>query len=260
MVLLDNFPIWAVYLITVAFLLLMTEIGFRVGIGMQHRDSSLEGRPIKSTVIGAMLTLLAFLIAFSIGIVIEQHNTRKGLVLTEANAVETAYLRAGFLGEPDLTRSRDLLQEYVEVRLGAASDPAQLEFAQTRSEEIHRELWSIVEDNVRQGYDSDIMGLFIESVNEVINVHTLRLEAIHLRLPRLMGIMLYAAMSLSFLLIGISNSADGDRDFIAIFLFTLAFVAVLMIIVDLDRPQQGLINVSQTALSDLLNQMTMSGP
>jgi hypothetical protein len=43
-------------------------------------------------------------------------------------------------------------------------------------------------------------------------------------------------------------------------LYALAFVAVLMIIVDLDRPQQGLINVSQSALSDLLQQMTTSGP
>jgi len=34
----------------------------------------------------------------------------------------------------------------------------------------------------------------------------------------------------------------------------------LMIIVDLDRPQEGLLSVSQTAMSDLLKQMTMSGP
>ena len=74
-------------------------------------------------VVGGMLGLMAFLLAFSIGIVIGQHNGRKKMIVTEANAVGTAYLRAGFLDEPDRTSSRDLLREYVEVRLAAAADP-----------------------------------------------------------------------------------------------------------------------------------------
>ena len=94
----------------------------------------------------------------------------------------------------------------------------------------------------------------------MIDVHTLRLTAVDLRLPRLLGLLLYTAMFLSFLLLGIANSGDEKRDFFPMLLFVLAFVAVLMIIVDLDRPQQGLINVSQTALLDLLQQMKVSGP
>ena len=207
-------------------------------------------------VVGGMLGLMAFLMAFSIAIVIEQHNGRNAMVVTEANAVGTAYLRASFLGEPDLTTSRNLLREYVEVRLAAASDQTQQESAITRSEEIHGELWSIVEDNVRQGKESDIMALYVESINEVINVHSLRLAAVNLRLPRLLRVVLFAATVLSFLLVGVANSADGKRDFAAILLFALAFVAVLMIMVDLDRPQEGLLTISQTALSDLLQQMT----
>ena len=69
----------------------------------------------------------------------------------EANAVGTAYLRAGFLNEPDLTSIRNLLREYVEVRLAAAADLTQFESGLLRSEEIHSELWSIVEANVKQG-------------------------------------------------------------------------------------------------------------
>jgi hypothetical protein len=129
-----------------------------------------------------------------------------------------------------------------------------------RSEEIQDELWSIVEDNVRRGNDSDIMATYVESINQLIDVHTLRLAGVNLRLPRVVGILVYAAMLLSFLLVGVANSADGERDFAAMLLFTFAFVAVFMIIIDLDRPQQGLINVSQDALSDLLESMTASGP
>jgi hypothetical protein len=256
MVLFDLLPIWAVYLGTVAVALVAAEIGFRIGIWLQRRDPSSAGTPMTDIVVAGMLGLMAFLMAFSIAIVIDQHNGRKAMVVTEANAVGTAYLRASFLGQPDLTTSRNLLREYVEVRLAAASDQTQQESAITRSEEIHGQLWSIAEDNVRQGNESDIMALYVESINEVINVHSLRLAAVNLRLPRLLRVVLFAATVLSFLLVGVANSADGKRDFAAILLFALAFVAVLMIMVDLDRPQEGLLTISQTALSDLLEQMT----
>jgi hypothetical protein len=152
------------------------------------------------------------------------------------------------------------LREYVEVRLAAADDPALRESAMQRSEEIHGELWSIVEDTVDQGQESAIMGLFVSSINEVIDVHSLRLAAVDLRLPRLLGVVLYAATLLSFLLVGVAQSADGKRDPFAMLLFALAYVAVLMLVVDLDRAQQGLLTVSQTAMSDLLQQMGVPSP
>lgn len=263
MEMLDRFPLWAVYLGTVAVVLVAAEIGFRIGTWLRRRDPDSGKSPVTGTMVGGLLGLMAFLLAFSIGIVINQHNGRKAMVVTEANAIGTAYLRAGFLGEPDGTASRDLLQEYVVVRVAAvadAADAALFKSSVSRSEEIHGQLWSIVEDNVRQGQDSATMALFVDSVNEVIDVHTLRLTAADLRLPRLLGTVLYTATVLSFLLVGVSSSADGKRDPFTILLFALAFVAVLMIIVDLDRPQQGLLTVSQTAMQDLLRSMTAPTP
>ncbi len=260
MAILDRFPLWAVYLGTVAVVLVAAEIGFRIGIWLQRRDPSPDKTPVTGVVVGGMLGLIAFLLAVSIGIVIDQQNGRKSMVVTEANAVGTAYLRAGFLGEPDRTSSRDLLREYVEVRLAAATDLALFESTLTRSEQIHGELWSIVEYNVRHGQESAIMALLVDSIKEVIDVHSLRLAAVDLRLPRILGVVLYAATVLSFLLVGIASSSDGKRDPFTTLLFAMAFVAVFMIIVDLDRPQQGLLTVSQTALSDLLQQMTTPAP
>ena len=260
MVLIDIFPVWGVYLGTVVLVLVAAEIGFRTGVWFQNRDSSAGKTPMTGAVVGGMLGLMAFLLAFCIGIVINQHNGRKAMVVTEANAVGTAFLRAGFLSESDRTLSRDLLREYVNIRLAAASDPALIESTLTRSEAIHGQLWSIVEDAASEGQDTELFALFVESINEVIDIHTLRLAAIDLRLPRVLGMVLYAATILSFLLVGVASSADGTRDPVAILLFALAFVAVFMIVVDLDRPQEGLLTVSQTALSDLLKQMTTVAP
>ena len=256
MLLLDKSPLWLVYLVTVAVVLMAAEVGFRVGLWLQRRNPESGGTPMTGAVVGGMLGLMAFLLAFCIGIVINQHNGRKAMVVTEANAVGTAYLRAGFLAETDQDRTRDLLREYVEIRLAAVGEESLLEATLARSEEIHNELWAVVEDVVGQGNDSAIIALFVDSINEVIDVHSERLAAIDLRLPELLWMVLYASSVLSFLLVGVSSSVNGKRDTLAVLLFALAFVAVLMIVVDLDRAQQGILTVSQTALSDLLRQMT----
>jgi hypothetical protein len=256
MVLLDALPLWAVYLLTVIAVLIAAEIGFQIGLLLQRRDPERKS-PVTGTVVGGLLGLMAFLLAFSIGIVINQHNGRKAMVVTEANAIGTAYLRAGFLDEPDRGASRELLEEYALVRLKGATDEEQLEPALIRSAEIHGELWAIVEANVQQGEESATMALYVDSVNDVIDVASERLAAANLRLPRLLGIVLYVAILLSFLLVGINNSGDGKRDFFALLLFAFALVAVLMIIVDLDRPQQGLLTVSQQWIEELIQSMTL---
>jgi hypothetical protein len=260
MSLLDDFPLWVVYIVTIVVVLVAAEVGFRLGVWRQQRDSSNKGAPMTGSVVGGMLGLMAFLMAFSIGIAINQQNERRAMVVTEANAIGTAFLRSGFLDEPDLTTSRNLLREYAEVRLAAATNTDQLQASIIRSEEIHGELWAIVENYVDQGNESDITALFVESINDVIDVHSLRLAAVNLRLPDFLGTVLYVSTVLSFLLIGMANSVDEKRDFPAILLFALAFVSVLMIIVDLNRPQEGMLTVSQQAMTDLLRQISVPMP
>ena len=114
----------------------------------------------------------------------------------------------------------------------------------------------IMEDNVRRGNESAIMGLTVDSINDVIDVHSERLFVANLRLPRLLGILLLLATVLSFMLVGVASSADRKRDTSAMIIFALVFVAVLIVIVDLDRPQEGLLTVPQTAMTDLLRQIT----
>src|SRR6266403_5424545 len=61
--------------------------------------------------------------------------------VSEANAIGTTYLRAAMLPEPMRTDTRNLLREYVDVRLEAVQ-PGKLEQSLSRSEELHERLWS----------------------------------------------------------------------------------------------------------------------
>ena len=252
---LDKLPIWAFFVGMVIVVLAASEIGFHIGIRLQDRGSNPGESRMTSSVVGGMLGLVAFLMAFSIGITISHHSERKNMVITEANAIGVAWLRAGFLDEADAKLMRKLLHEYAEVRIAASHQEVELPVALKRSEQIHGELWVIIERSVRQGNDSDIMASLVDAVNDVIKTHSLRLTAVHKRLPSILGIVLITSTILSFLLVGVASSADRKRDTPAIFLFAIVFTAVLMIMVDLDRPQQGTLRVSQTAMADVLRQI-----
>ena len=84
----------------------------------------------------------------------------------------------------------------------------------------------------------------------------MRLTAVFKRLPSVLGLVLIISTILSFLLVGVASSADRKRDTLAMFLFAVVFTAVLTIMVDLDRPQQGMLTISQAAMADVLRQIT----
>jgi len=252
---LDKLPIWVFFVGMVVTVIAASEIGFYIGIRLQDRGSNPGESRMTSSVVGGMLGLVAFLMAFSIGITISHHSERKNMVITEANAIGVAWLRAGFLDDTDSKLMRKLLREYAEVRIAASNQEIKLPLALERSEQIHGEMWIIIERSVRQGNDSDVMVSLVEAVNDVIKTHSIRLTAGYKRLPRVLGFVLITSTILCFLLVGVASSADRKRDTPAIFLFAIVFTAVLMIMVDLDRPQDGMLRVSQTAMADVLRQI-----
>jgi hypothetical protein len=140
---LDSIPLWALYFLTVLAMLATMEAGYRLTRARQRKSPDKADAGV-GAMSGASLALLAFLLAFVVGFGSNIATERRQLVMAEANAIGTTYLRAGYLDEPYKAESRDLLREYTDLRL-AALDPAQLAAAITRSEEIHNELWASAE-------------------------------------------------------------------------------------------------------------------
>jgi hypothetical protein len=255
--LLDLLPLWGVFLASVLLSLLAVELGYRLGLLWQRRAHAEEEGPI-GTMAGATLALLAFLLAFVTGLAVSRFDNRRGLVIDEANAIGTTYLRAGYLEEPYGSESRALLREYVHVRI-AALDPTKLSEMRDRSEQIHAELWSRAEMVARANFESPVAALYIQSLNEVIDLHAKRAVAVlSSRIPSSIWFWVYLVAILSMGLVGLQSSYDKHRNWLAIVLLVLAFAAVLSLIVDLDRPQEGLLTVGQQALLDLQAQLRAS--
>ena len=201
-------------------------------------------------IVGSILALMAFLLAITMGMASDRYDNRRGLVLAEANALGTTYLRAGYLSEPNSSEMQDLIREYVPLRIGT-SDRAQLAINIAQSESIQAEMWTIAEDEARTN-GSDVTALFIESLNEVIDLHESRIAAGHLRrVPPTILWLLVAGVILSLGLVGYNAGLSGQRSPVIATVLVISLGATLWLVVDLDRPAEGLIQTSQQPLIDL---------
>src|SRR5262245_745749 len=114
---LDFVPLWGLYLGTVLIVFLSVESGRRLGKRRQHSDAAKD--PSVGAMVGATLGLLAFMLAFTFGMASTRFEARRQVLLEEANAIGTAYLRAELLPQMQRTAIRKLLREYVDDRLEA---------------------------------------------------------------------------------------------------------------------------------------------
>ncbi|MBW2194020.1 MAG: hypothetical protein JRF37_00190 [Deltaproteobacteria bacterium] len=255
----DHMSIWVVFIITAAFFFSASEFGFRVG-RFKHRRLAKGQTPNIGTILGAALGLLAFFLAFTFGMAGSRNDARKQLILDEVNSIETTYLRATLLPAPYSTEFQDLLRQYINTR--AEIQTATMDSIQQiidKSEELHRLLWSKVVTLTENNNVSGVTVLFIRSLNEILNMHGKRLNAgLFNRIPVSIFLTLYFVAFLSMTLIGYQAGLTGKRSPIASFALILTFATVLILIIDLERPEQKIFSVSQQAMVNLKDKINPS--
>jgi hypothetical protein len=253
---LDQIPVLLFLAVFVVVNLVAYEIGFRLGAWVKGRGGQAEEGPT-GIVVGSVLGLMAFLLAITMGIASDRFDARRGLVLEETNAIETAYLRAGYLSEPASADSQELLREYAPLRI-ATDDIEQVSANLERSEEVQAELWAIAEEMARTE-GSDVVALYVESVNEIIQLHTNRfVAAVYARVPPTVLWLLIVGVVLSLGLVGYNAGLGGKRSPTIAAVLVVSLGAVMWLVIDLDRPQDGLIRTSQQPLVDLVERLESS--
>ena len=251
----DPLPLWFLLLATVAVVFFSVELGFRLARYRKQRSAGENDGPVGGMV-GATLALLAFMLAFTFGLAASRYDRRQ-VVLEEANAIGTTYLRAAMLSEPIRAESRGLLREYVDVRLEAAQG-GNVGQAISTSEQLHERLWSQAVAAAEKDR-SPITGLFIQSLNEVIDLHAKRvMVGLRSRVPGAIWIVLYLLAILAMAAMGYQEGLTSTRRSLAALALVLAFSLVLILIVDLDRPGEGMLRVSQQSMIDLRNAMSVT--
>ena len=248
----DALSIPGLLIVSVLLTLAAVEAGYWLGKWRLKREH--ENDETASATVGITLGLLAFTLAFTFSFAADRFDNRKGLVLEEANAIGTTYLRALLVPAPASSEVRALLRQYVDTRLEATTHPEKLAEMNARSQELHRLLWQHAVA-AAAAQDSERTSLFISSLNDVIDLHAKRLTAVRNRVPEAIWIFLFLTAVLGMASMGYHTGLSGSRRTVAVIFLTLAFSGSLTLIADLDRPGEGLLQTSQRAMEDLQQSM-----
>lgn len=243
---------WQVLIYSAIALLAATEIGYRLGSRL-HRTNDEARRQQVGSIQGAILGLLALLLGFTFAMAAARYENRRVLVLDEANAIGTTYLRAKLLGEDHQQKIEQLLRRYVDARLdfyGAGADLDKLDAAEKATAQFQHELWSHAAAAAMEA-PTPITATFITTLNEAIDLDASRVNALRSHVPGAVWLLLLIVAFCGCYACGYAAGASGVRGQFGSVILPLLIAVVIALIADLDRPREGFIGISQQPMSDL---------
>lgn len=234
-------------------LLATTEIGYRLGRRRaRHADDAWRSQV--TGVQASTLGLLALLLGFSLSMAESRFTDRRKLIVEEANAIGTTYLRAGFLPEPERSEVKALLRRYVRVRRAYFDSRSlrEVDAREAEAAELQRAIWARSERVVNVHPDWDLLGAYIESLNDTIDLDATRRAALEAHVPETMVLLI---LVVAFVACGATGLACGlgiaRREMLSLVIVPLLVAVSCAVLIDLDRPRFGTIRLSDSAMDRL---------
>ncbi|MCU0768108.1 MAG: hypothetical protein MUD07_01520 [Burkholderiaceae bacterium] len=237
----------------VVLMLLAMEVGLRSG----RRQQAAKAEVIRqaNAVLTSMLGLLALLLAFTFSAALQRYEDRSQTVVAEANAIGTTYLRALLLPGDLPDEVQTLLRQYLEVRIQEgrvdAADAERHESLLQRAQDIQARLWSHAVGAAQVDNSVVTSGLFIQSLNQLIDTSVARNASLTRQVPEVVLLLMFATVVLTTATLGYASGVAGHRVTLAAFVMVTLIAVVAYLIMDLDQPRRGAIQVSHESMLSL---------
>ena len=238
-------------------MLLLLAGAHEIGVGLRRRrrragsESGAGGAPgDEGYALSAVLGLMALLIAFTFSLALARYEERRGLVVVEANALGTAWLRTSLLASPQPVR--DAMRAYGEARLGAGrgADPAA---AARRTEALQAALWRATIAALQPDRHTALVPAVLTPVNEAFDTATARKAEGAARIPaRVLLTLIVYGLAVALVL---GYAAPDARRRMPVYALFAMFTLSTTLILDLDQPGSGTIQVPQTAMEEVVRSM-----
>jgi hypothetical protein len=244
--------------ILVATVLLAVYGGHQLGLTRQ----SLYTEPMKAQVIsvqGALLGLLSLLLGFTFAIASHHYDKRNEAMKEEANAIGTTYLRAHSLPDSVKNETLSTLKKYVDLRVQAgelALNGSTREVFLQEAGQVRTKLWDLAMKSVKADDRITTSGLYVQTLNNLIDSYGTRDEVLTRHIPEIVNTVLIITIILSGFSIGYTSSLFNHRPSSTAIGYLVAVVFLTSLLMDLDRPRRGLIQVSQKNMLDLQKEIS----
>jgi hypothetical protein len=235
-----------------------TALGVFLGRRVRHLSDSLK-EPF-GVLQAALLGVVGLILAFGLSLAVNRYEDRRDAVVDEANTIGTTFLRAQTLPEPMRSQSISLLGSYVEEAANLTNyipGSSQAQAAIVREDELQRRLWRLNGRALELEPIDSAPRLYEETLNEMIDAQATRISGLDNRVPNAVLILevLGAALALGLLA---AYLAIVGRGVLAVSLAAVLVTGLLFVICDLDRPTRGPIQVPDTALKAVQEEMRLA--
>ena len=248
------------YPVTIAIILAMAGLGGVFWYHVARIRNTQSDAELGTPFTGAALGLLALLLGFSYSLALSRYDARRGWVLEEANAISSTANFALMLPIQAQRPFLNLLRRYAIVRrdLNIPFDPEKMAHDVALSVAIQTMLWQQATQLSKDISPSNMIEVFalnrfIASLNEMNNIHERRLTALRYRVPTAVTVVLVGVAMLVIAATGYHAGVTGARRHGSVVLMSVLVAIVIMMIIDLDRPTRGLIQVPTQALQDAID-------
>jgi hypothetical protein len=229
------------------------EVGFWLGSLIRSTDEPFDRQ--LAVVRTSTAAVVAFLIGFAFSGAASRFIERLDIIVKEANALGTAYLRADTIAEPQRGELKAALREYTadRVQLLSGEKRDQIEPLLAKVSGLHERMWrsaiKATQDN------APLMAVVLPPINEVIDLHSTHLAMArrHLPLPLMAALLGTAAIGVG--LLGFGNGRMGRRFALLDFIYGAVLAVALWMTIDLDYPGIGIIGLSNRSVVETLAAM-----
>jgi hypothetical protein len=249
---------WELWLLVFAVIGTVSALGVLAGRYLRrHLDTYRE--PI-GALQAALLGVVGLILAFGLTLAVGRYENRRADVVTDANTIGTAYLRAQTIAEPERGRSLALLRSYNDLAIRVTDEiPGSSAQRATSAQQgmLQQRLWRLAGEAMNARPRDSAPRLYVDSLNAMIDQQSARLAGLNNRVPNavLWLELLGAALALGLLALYLSVLGRG---LVPIVGAAILVSFLILVTFDLDRPTRGLIQVPATPLED--EQATMSLP
>lgn len=225
-----------------ALLLLAAELGYRAGVWASRTHTVTEGeRTGIGFITAGMLGLLAFLLGISLSMAQGAHEKRRDAILAEANAIGTAWLRAGLIAEEAGSELRRKIRAYAEQRIAAIEGARRLDDVARLAEStqpLAEAIWAEVAKAAKARPDA-VAGALVNAANDMFDRATDVRRHFATRVPRhILRLLLWSSI-FTVAAMGYHFAMTGRRQFLLSSVLIAMWAGAVVLIIDINRPGQG---------------------
>jgi len=225
-------------------MVLLLELGWRLGRGRKAKDE--EGaRAGLGAVEGAVFALMGLLVAFTFSGAATRFDARRQLIVQEANAIGTAWLRLDLLPTAAQPELRDFFRRYLDSRLAAYRQIPDMDAVRTeiaRANALQGRIWTQATRACREAANP-LTAQVIPALNEMFDIAALHDAVAQIHPPTIIFAMLGVLALMSSLLAGYAMAGGRSRSWIHVVGFALILATTVYVIFDLEFPRLGLVRI-----------------